>query len=502
MNQPFDDYKNKGVEYDYILSASVKIGIVDNIIPNLINLLKDEDFLKIYFPDIALGRVYGKVEYINEKLQFTFGISLVDAKQRPTSKDLSQNIKDFILSLNKNIETPKLDIKESDIIVDIITENKNYLDNIDKKLVNEGKISFTRLNEVQSFELTSDGIVERYINGNLCNTMPFSKLGVLRECKALVTDGYTLTLNTWQDVKTEAEIKTDKNSIDNDITLDNPEETKKELQQNIKDVEEIQNLKDELEDKLDTLNEDGETAGDYVLVVYTNVNGEFVPDTCVKGIDGQDYIIANSIDEAGKYSKEEADKIVNMFNDPKVNGEKYILKSVKLDDIDTLKGLYENKELKIEDKDLFEEWQYLMSIMPEDVLDDYVGECDLSDGEMAGTERPDDDRLEYLISEASIALTGTVFESKEIKTEDTRATLFPSTKFTAKKLNANELKDFNINRDLTIDQVGWIQANIGNIFEVEDGVRNFVSNMEIFDEEPIISLDDYFNNLKNALKGE
>ena len=63
-------------------------------------------------------------------------------------------------------------------------------------------------------------------------------------------------------------------------------------------------------------------------------------------------------------------------------------------------------------------------------------------------------------------------------------------------------KDFNINRDLTIDQVGWIQANIGNIFEVEDGVRNFVSNMEIFDEEPIISLDDYFNNLKNALKGE
>ena len=45
MEQPFDDYKNKGVEYDYILSASVKIGIVDNIIPNLINLLKDEDFL-------------------------------------------------------------------------------------------------------------------------------------------------------------------------------------------------------------------------------------------------------------------------------------------------------------------------------------------------------------------------------------------------------------------------------------------------------------------------
>ena len=347
-NQPFDDYKNKGVEYDYILSASVKIGIIDDIMPNLINLLKDEDFMKIYFPDIALGRVYGKVEYINEKLQFTFGISLVDAKKRPTSKELSQNIKDFILSLNKNIETPKLDIKESDITVDIITENKKYLDNIDKTLVNEGKVSFSRAGETQSLVLTSDGIVERYINEDLCNTMPFSKLGVIRECKALVTDGYTLT---WTDRGTgnlqEATITPMNNNNNNKITLDDdPEQIKKDLQQNIKDVDEIQTLKDELEDKLDTLNEDGEIAGDYVLVVYTNVNGEFVPDTCVKGIDGQDYIIANSIEEAGKYSKEEADKIVNMFNDPKVNGEKYLLKSVKFDDLNKLDGLYESKEIK------------------------------------------------------------------------------------------------------------------------------------------------------------
>ena len=436
-NQPFDDYKNKGVEYDYILSASVKIGIIDDIMPNLINLLKDEDFMKIYFPDIALGRVYGKVEYINEKLQFTFGISLVDAKKRPTSKELSQNIKDFILSLNKNIETPKLDIKESDITVDIITENKKYLDNIDKTLVNEGKVSFSRAGETQSLVLTSDGIVERYINEDLCNTMPFSKLGVIRECKALVTDGYTLT---WTDRGTgnlqEATITPMNNNNDNKITLDDdPEQIKKDLQQNIKDVDEIQTLKDELEDKLDTLNEDGEIAGDYVLVVYTNVNGEFVPDTCVKGIDGQDYIIANSIEEAGKYSKEEADKIVNMFNDPKVNGEKYLLKSVKFDDLNKLDGLY---------------------------------------------------------------------ESKEIKTEDTEDEFFPSTKFTSQWLSADQLRDFNISRDLTIDQIAWVQANIGNIYEVEDGVRHFISSIDNLDlsDQQIIKLDDYFNNLKDALKGE
>lgn len=436
-NQPFDDYKNKGVEYDYILSASVKVGIIEDIMPNLINLLKDEDFMKIYFPDIALGRVYGKVEYINAKLQFTFGISLVDAEKRPTSKELSQNIKDFIISLNKNIETPKLGIKESDITVDIITENKKYLDNIDKTLVNEGKVSFSRADETQSLVLTSDGIVERYINENLCNTMPFSKLGVIRECKALVTDGYTLT---WTDRGTgnlqEATIKPMNNNNENKITLDDdPEQIKKDLQQDIKDVDEIQTLKDELEDKLDTLNEDGETAGDYVLVVYTNVDGEFVPDTCVKGIDGQDYVIANNVEEAGKYSKEEADKIVDMFNDPKVNGEKYLLKAVKVDDLNTLDGLY---------------------------------------------------------------------ESKEIKTEDTTDEFFPSTKFTAQWLSADQLRDFNVSRDLTIDQIAWVQANIGNIYEVEDGVRHFISSIDNLDlsDQQIIKLDDYFNNLKDALKGE
>ena len=436
-NQPFDDYKNKGVEYDYILSASVKVGIIEDIMPNLINLLKDEDFMKIYFPDIALGRVYGKVEYINAKLQFAFGISLVDAEKRPTSKELSQNIKDFIISLNKNIETPKLGIKESDITVDIITENKKYLDNIDKTLVNEGKVSFSRADETQSLVLTSDGIVERYINENLCNTMPFSKLGVIRECKALVTDGYTLT---WTDRGTgnlqEATIKPMNNNNENKITLDDdPEQIKKDLQQDIKDVDEIQTLKDELEDKLDTLNEDGETAGDYVLVVYTNVDGEFVPDTCVKGIDGQDYVIANNVEEAGKYSKEEADKIVDMFNDPKVNGEKYLLKAVKVDDLNTLDGLY---------------------------------------------------------------------ESKEIKTEDTTDEFFPSTKFTAQWLSADQLRDFNVSRDLTIDQIAWVQANIGNIYEVEDGVRHFISSIDNLDlsDQQIIKLDDYFNNLKNALKGE
>ena len=124
-----------------------------------------------------------------------------------------------------------------------------------------------------------------------------------------------------------------------------------------------------------------------------------------------------------------------MFNDPKVNGEKYLLKAVKVDDLNTLDGLY---------------------------------------------------------------------ESKEIKTEDTTDEFFPSTKFTAQWLSADQLRDFNVSRDLTIDQIAWVQANIGNIYEVEDGVRHFISSIDNLDlsDQQIIKLDDYFNNLKDALKGE
>lgn len=348
--QPFDEYKNMNVEYDYILSASVNVGVINDITPAIIHLLQDEDLLAMYFTKLGLGRVYGKVEYINEKLQFTFGISLVDAKERPTSKEIAQNIKDFILSLNRNIEEEKLKIKESDIKVDIITENKFDINEIDKQLVNESVISFSRNNDVQSLTLTSDGIVERYANGVLCGTIPFSKLGIVRECKSLIADGYTLT---WTDRGTgslrEATI-TNPNNDNNNITLDDdPEQIKKDLQQNIQDVEEIQTLKDELEDKLDTLNEDTESANEYVLVIYTNINGDFVPDVCVKEVKGDSYVIADGVDDAERFNKEDAEKFAEVYNSYKENAERHILKAVAVEDLQNLQGLYENKELVTEE---------------------------------------------------------------------------------------------------------------------------------------------------------
>ena len=48
--QPFDYYKNKDVEYDYILNAVVNVGVIDdNITPAIIQLLNNEDLLDMYF---------------------------------------------------------------------------------------------------------------------------------------------------------------------------------------------------------------------------------------------------------------------------------------------------------------------------------------------------------------------------------------------------------------------------------------------------------------------
>ena len=51
--QPFDYYKNKDVEYDYILNAVVNVGVIDdNITPAIIQLLNNEDLLDMYFEKV------------------------------------------------------------------------------------------------------------------------------------------------------------------------------------------------------------------------------------------------------------------------------------------------------------------------------------------------------------------------------------------------------------------------------------------------------------------
>lgn len=431
-SQPFDSYKNKGVEYDYILQASVKLEeFNDDSKAQLSSLLTNEDFLGIYFTQIALGRVYSKYEYLNDKLHFTFGISLVDAPEKVTSKDLIDDIKEFILSLNKNIiQTPKLKIKEGDIKVEILSENKAIIDNIDKRLVNESTISFTNGNNVQSLVLTSDGIVEKYINNTLNNTMPFSKLGVIRECKSLIANGYSLTL------KTEAEIQN--NNGDTSNVLDNPEQTKQELQQDIKDIDEIQDLKDELEDKLDTLYEEVDSKN-YVVAIYTKIGNDYKPDVLISGVEnsnnGNVYVVADDIESAAHYTQEMAKSIAQNFIDETITNDtpQFIAKAISVDDLDSLEGLYENRVYGIQ--------------------------------------------------------------------ENNNINDFPSNEFTQEVKTANQLSALTLEKDLSLEQINWLQEHIGNIYEIEDGLRNFAAGINRI-TEPIISLDDYFNKLYNMLKGE
>lgn len=331
MKQPFDDYKNKNVEYDYVIQADVNLNEFNKEqSKQLYNLITDEDFLYIYFPQITLGRVYPKFEYLNNKLYFTFGISLVDSVEEVNSKNLLKSIKDFILSLNKNIEVePKLNIREEDIHLDILTESKNVIDNIDKKLVSESKLQFRRNNDRQDFKLTDDGIVEHYVSNKLVNSFAFSKLGVLRECKTLIQEGYSLV--EWQD-----------NDNNSDI-VDNADEIKQNLEQDIENVEEIQTLKDELEDKLDALNEENEYIEDYALVVYTNINGDYEPDVTLSNVDKETYTIADNINETATYDKEMAEYYADQYN--KNNSKEHILKAVKIDDLNSLNGLFENKQI-------------------------------------------------------------------------------------------------------------------------------------------------------------
>ena len=317
--------------------------------------------------------------------------------------------------------------------MDILSENKNMLENIDKKLVNESKITLTNGNNKQSLVLTSDGVVEKYINETLDSTMLFSKLGVIRECKSLYSKGYHIV--------NEAEIPNQNDNNNSDI-LKNPEQTKQELQQDIKDVDEIQDLKDELEDKLDTLTETSESdIGDYIIVVYTNIGNDYVPDVAVSGVtqgtdDGVSFGVADSVDVAERYTKDMAEALVQEFNDSAMkntNKPTFIAKAIQIDDVKNIQGLYEHR----------------------------------------------------------------VYGIEESANNDT----FPSTEFTQELKTTNQLKDINLENDLTVEQLNWVQEHIGNVQEIEQGIINMANNINNI-VEPILSLDNYFAKLEDMLKGE
>ena len=121
--------------------------------------------------------------------------------------------------------------KSSSVVVSSTKQIESKIsENIDKQLVSEGKLLFEKDNDIKSIILSDDGMIELYENDKLLESSAFSKLNVLRTCKSIVQEGYTLSGSEEQ--------------VDAD-------EVKSNIEQGIERVDELQDLKDELIDKVD-----------------------------------------------------------------------------------------------------------------------------------------------------------------------------------------------------------------------------------------------------------
>lgn len=334
MSNPYEDYKDK-VVYDYILvgklpykleadpkaSEDQEIDAIEEIENNICNLLTNEDLTAMYFTEVALGNVYPGLVSIEDYIEIVFGVSCKDAKEPFTLEDLKYDVQEYMHCLDSNLdgvsvtgvggnEDPADDTEPTlvflkqngDIIVDVLKQpSKLDIENIDKKLVSEGKLNFKKENINKSAVLSDDGMVEIYEENKLVKSSPFSKLGVIRECKAMIQEGYLLVeINQMNDDK-----------------LDIPQ-TKQELEQSIEQVEELQTLKDELEDKVNTLMEESvEDETKFVLAMYTAVNEnkeDYEFDVLIKFVADDSYYVADRVDECQLFTRAEADKKLAEYN--------------------------------------------------------------------------------------------------------------------------------------------------------------------------------------------
>lgn len=207
-------------------------------------------------------------------------------------------------------------------------KNKDILENIDKKLVNDGILLFNRLNENKSFNLTNDGMIEMYDNDKYKDRIPFSKLGIMRECKLLIQEGYNL-------------MEFEHNDTSTTMPSQEIDDMKKSLEQDIENVDEIQELKNELEDKLDNLQEATELENEYALVLYTNINGQLEPNVTVSNVENDVLSFADNIEETKLFEKDLAEYYASQYNEK--NDDTQILKAVKSDDLDSLQTLFKTK---------------------------------------------------------------------------------------------------------------------------------------------------------------
>lgn len=266
MESPFEQYKNE-VKYDVIIEGTVPYkvqGVEDEPTPvedQLIwgeedlfkyiedKLLKNEDYLYDCFKEtgIARGRIYGEFsdkDVNDNKLYFKFGISKKEAEKNLDIKEIQEYFEDFLLNVGDDVEYASVtglgtgdeddDYEPTYVELKIVGKPEvNVLKNdlskkqesFDKQLVYNGELYFrNNQNNIKHIVLTDEGNVNVYdIDNKLIESKMFSISTVNKLCEDIQNDGYNL-----DDMKQNLEATSD-------------------------EIDELQTLKDEVEDKLDTL---------------------------------------------------------------------------------------------------------------------------------------------------------------------------------------------------------------------------------------------------------
>lgn len=330
--------------------------IYEQVTEGIKETLLDRDFINEFFPkEDKIQQCYIDVDEVGDTIEMYFGfITDKDANINTLKEDIELFMKDLDSNVDydssvTNIVLPgtsgediddSVKLKDTSICfkpdtsktmeITQLNTNKEVNEAMDKELVTKGKLYFIKENNSKTVNLTDDGEVEFYENNKLKNTIPFSKTGVIKQCKDIITEGYTL------------QEQDDNTNTDGTPDID-VQQTKKNLEQGIKDVDELQNLKDELNDKVNNLVNESVQDDLYVLVLYTNVNNNFDPDVIID----KNGVVQDDLDSAPKYSKKEAEQMAKKLNN-NIDSEQWEIRCIPVKEVTNIEMLNETKQLKLE----------------------------------------------------------------------------------------------------------------------------------------------------------
>lgn len=329
------------------------------------------------------------------------------------------------------------------------------LTNIDKQLVTEGKLEFVRNNDTQSLFLTDDGKIEHYNNGKLIETTNFSKIGIQRESKLILQEGYSLT------IKQEAEIKDVNNEEEIDL-----EQEEQNLNDDIEQINKLQDLKDEFQQKVDNFLNESKT-NDFI-----ELDQEL-----------DRLIAANATDKELNDFLEEAS-----YNEVLTN-EEYRLLQKKAQDT---RRIDESKQ---------EVW-----VIKNNKTNRYLSDKD--DFEFYWVNNPEDakkfssyeDVFDYIDRESRFGNSGAEYWEELQLNESCNLT---KSKSILETKTPKELKNINLNQ-LTEVQKKWIETNIGSLKEVQQNIKDFGNTLteSINENKPVISLYEYLIETKAEIDKE